>query len=59
MLVRGKYNFLYVDILLDLKKCKFNGKNISFKMLVFLSPTSVADTKITFVYNFVALLTNS
>ena len=59
MLVRGKYNFLYVDILLDLKKCKFNGKNISFKMLVLLSPTSVADTKITFVYNFVALLTNS
>ena len=59
MLVGGKYNFLYVDILLDLKKCKFNGKNISFKMLVLLSPTSVADTKITFVYNFVALLTNS
>ena len=59
MLVRGKNSFLYVDILLDLKKCKFNGKNISFKMLVLLSPTSVADTKITFVYNFVALLTNS
>ena len=59
MLVRGKYSFLYVDILLDLKKCKFNGENISFKMLVLLSPTSVADTKITFVYNFVALLTNS
>ena len=37
-------------------KCKFIVKNSSFKMLVVFSPIFVADTKITFVYNFVAPL---
>ena len=37
-------------------KCKFIGKNTSFKMLVVLSSIFVADTKITFIYNFVAPL---
>ena len=36
--------------------CKFNVKNSSFEMLVVFSPIFVADTKITFVYNFVAPL---
>ena len=37
-------------------KCKFVVKNGSFEMLVVFSPIFVADTKITFVYNFVAPL---
>ena len=37
-------------------KCKFIVKNSSFEMLVVFSPIFVADTKITFVYNFVAPL---
>ena len=37
-------------------KCKFIVKNISFKMLVVLSPIFVVDPKITFVCNFVAPL---
>ena len=37
-------------------KYKFIVKNSSFKMLVVLSLIFVADTKITFVYNFVAPL---
>ena len=54
--MRGKFNFRYVDILFDVTKCKFIVKNSSFKMLVMFSPIFVADTKITFVYNFVAPL---
>ena len=37
-------------------KCKFIVKNSSFEMLVVFSPIFVADTKITFAYNFVAPL---
>ena len=37
-------------------KCKFIVKNSSFEMLVVFSHIFVADTKITFVYNFVAPL---
>ena len=55
---RGKFGFLNVDIWFDVKKCKFIIKNSSFEMLVVLSPIVVADTKITFVYNFVAPLIN-
>ena len=55
--MRGKFSFLYVDIWFDLTKCIFIVKNSSFKMLVALSPIFVAEAKITFVYNFVALLT--
>ena len=40
-------------------KCKFIVKNSSFEMLVVFSPIFVADTKITFVYNFVAPLRES
>ena len=40
----------------DLTKSTFIGENISFKMLVVLSPIFVANTKMTFVYNFVAPL---
>ena len=43
--MRGKFSFLYVDIWFDLTKCKFIVKNISFKMLVVLSPVLVADIK--------------
>ena len=54
--MRGKFSFRYVDIWFDVTKYKFIVKNSSFKMLVVFSPISVADTKITFVYNFVAPL---
>ena len=54
--MRGKFKFLYVDIWFDVTECKFITKNRSFKMLVVFSPIFVADTKITFVYNFVAPL---
>ena len=37
-------------------KCKFIVKNSSFEMLVVFSPIFVVDTKINFVYNFVAPL---
>ena len=55
----GKFSFLYVDLCFDVTKCKFNVKNSSFEMLVVFSPIFVADTKITFVYNFVAPLKGS
>ena len=51
--MRGKFSFLYVDICSDVTKCKFIVKISSFKMLVVFSPIFVADTKISFVYNFV------
>ena len=56
LLERGKFSFLYVDIWFDVMKYKCIVKNNSFEMLVVFSPTFMADTKITFVYNFVALL---
>ena len=37
-------------------KCKFIVKSSSFQILVVFLPIFVADTKITFVYNFVAPL---
>ena len=54
--MRDKFSFLDVDIWFDVTECKFIMKNSSFKMLVVFSPIFVADTKITFVYNFVAPL---
>ena len=42
--------------LADVTKRKFNVKNSSFEMLVVFSPIFVADTKLIFVYNFVAPL---
>ena len=54
--MRGKFSFLYVDIWLDLTKCKSILKKSSFKMLVVLSAIFVADTKVTFAYDFVAHL---
>ena len=57
LLVRGKFSFLYVDIWFDVTKCKSIGKNSSFKVLLMFSPVFVADPKTTFVYNFVAPLT--
>ena len=57
--LRGKFSFLNVDIWFDVTKYKFIVKNSSFAMLVVFSPIFVADTKITFVYNFVAPLTSS
>ena len=53
--MRDKFGFLYVGIWFDVTKCKFTVKNSSLKLAVF-SPIFVADTKITFVYNFVAPL---
>ena len=58
LLVRGKFSFLYVDIWFDVRKSKFIVKNYSFKMLVAFWPIFVADTKITFVYTFIAPLMN-
>ena len=55
--MRGKFSLLYVHIRFDMAKCNFIVKNSSFKMLVLFSPVSVADTKIAFVYNFLAPLT--
>ena len=46
----------YVDICFDMGKCEFIVKSSNLKMLVVLSPIFVADTKITFVNNFVAPL---
>ena len=57
LLERGEFSFLYVDIWSDVMKCKCIVKNNSFEMLVVFSPIFVADTKITFDYNFVAPLT--
>ena len=54
--MRGKFKFVYVDIWFDVTEWKFITKNSSFKMLVMFSPIFVADTKIIFVYNFVAPL---
>ena len=56
LLERGKFSFLYVDIWFDVMKCKCIVKNNSFEMFVMFSPIFVADTKITFVYKFVAPL---
>ena len=56
LLERGKFSFLNVDIWFDVTKCKFIVKNSSFEMLVAFWPIFVADTKITFVHNFVAPL---
>ena len=58
MLVRDKFSFLDVDIWFDVTKCEFIVKNSSsnvFGVLVYF----MVDTKITFVYNFVAHLTLS
>ena len=54
LLVRDKFSFLYIDIWFDVTECKFIMKY--FKMLVVFLPIFVADTKITFIYNFVAPL---
>ena len=51
-----KFSFLYAAIWFDVTKRKFVVKYSSFKMLVVFSPIFVDDTKITFVYNFVAPL---
>ena len=48
--------YMHIDIWFDVTKCKFIIKNSSFKMVAFL-PIFEADTKITFVCNFVAPLT--
>ena len=56
LLVRGEFSFLYVDIWFEVTECKFITKNSSFEMLVLFSPMFVADTKVPFVYNFVAPL---
>ena len=54
--MRDKFSFLYEDISFDVIKCKFIVKNSIFKMLVVLQSIFVADTKINFIYNFVAPL---
>ena len=54
--MRDKFSFLYVDIWFSVTRFKSIMRNSSFKMLVVFSPIFVADTKITFVYNFVAPL---
>ena len=54
--MRDKFSFLDVDIWFDVTKCRFIVENSSFKMLVVFSSIFLGDTKMTFVYNFVALL---
>ena len=54
--MKGKFSFLSVNIWFDVMKCKFIVKYSNFKMLVVFLPIFVADTKVTFVYNFVAPL---
>ena len=54
--MRGKLSFLYVDIWFDVMKYIFIVKNNIFEILVALLSIFVADTKITFVYHFVAHL---
>ena len=54
--LRGKFSFLNVDVWFNVTKCKFIVKSSSFEMLVVFSLIFAADTKITFVYNFVASL---
>ena len=54
--MKDKFSFLSVNIWFDVTKCKFIVKCSSFKMLVAFLPIFVADTKITFVYDFVAPL---
>ena len=56
LLVKGSFSFLFKDIWFDMTNCKFIVKNNSFKMLVVFLPIFVADTKITFAYNFLAPL---
>ena len=57
--MRGKFSFLYIDIWFNVTECKFIMENSSFKMLVVFSFIFVADTKIIFVYNFVAPLSKT
>ena len=52
--MKGKFSFLSVNIWFDVTKCRFIVKYSSFKTLVVFLAIFVADTKITFVYNFVA-----
>ena len=54
--MRDKFGFLYIGVWFNVTKCNFIVKNSSFKMLVMFSTIIVADTKIAFVYNFVAPL---
>ena len=56
LLARDKFSFPDVYVWLDVTKGKFIVENSGFKMLVVFSPIFVADTKITFVYNFIAPL---
>ena len=59
--MRGKFSFLSVDSWFDVTKCNFIMKkkaDLKFWLCfyLFLWRISVADTKITFVYSFVASL---
>ena len=54
--MRGKFSFQSVDFSFDVTKCKFILENSILKMLGMYSPIFVADTKLIFGYNFVALL---
>ena len=54
--MRDKFGFLYIGVWFNVTKCNFIVKNSSFKMLVMFSIIIVADTKVAFVYNFVAPL---
>ena len=56
LVLRGKFSFLFVDIWFYVTKYQLIMQNRSFKMLVVFSSIFVADTKITFVYNFVVPL---
>ena len=54
--MRSEISFVYVNIWFDVTKCKFIMKNRRLKFLVVAWPIFVADTKLIFVYNFVAPL---
>ena len=55
---KGKFSFPYVDIELDVIKCKSNLKKGQLKMFDVFSSIFVVYTKITFDYNFVVPLSN-
>ena len=56
LLVIRKFIFVYVDIWFDMTKCRFIVKNNSLKFLDVFWPIFVEDTKINFLYNFIAPL---
>ena len=54
--MRGKLSFLYVNVLFDMTKCKFIVKRAAYNVGYLFAYFCGGQTKIIFVYNFVATL---